>query len=105
MVKHGISTRPLLGIVGLSLSEEISRYYNLPLRRGVLVTKVADGSPAQNAGMIMGDIILKMDDVEIGTIEDLLGEIHKKKVGDRVRVTVFRRGFEQYFDVTLSKAT
>jgi S1-C subfamily serine protease len=105
MVKHGISTRPLLGIVGLTLSQDISRYYNLPLQHGVLVSKVADGSPAQNAGMIMGDIILKMDKVEIHTIEDLLEEIHKKKVGDKVRVTVFRRGFEQYFDVTLSKIT
>jgi serine protease Do len=69
------------------------------------VTKVTDGSPAQTAGMIMGDIILKMDKVAMGTIEDLLSEIHKRKVGDRVRITVFRRGFEQYFDVTLNKMT
>ncbi len=105
MVRNGISVRPFLGIVGLTLNEEISRYYTLPIERGVLVTKVTDGSPAQTAGMIMGDIILKMDKVAIGTIEDLLSEIHKRKVGDRVRITVFRRGFEQYFDVTLNKMT
>jgi serine protease Do len=87
----------------LTLNEEISRYYSLPIERGVLVTKVTDGSPAQTAGMIMGDIILKMDKVAIDTIEDLLSEIHKRKIGDRVRITVFRRGFEQYFDVTLKK--
>jgi PDZ domain-containing secreted protein len=46
-----------------------------------------------------------MDKVAIDTIEDLLSEIHKRKVGDRVRITVFRRGFEQYFDVTLNKMT
>ena len=105
MVRNGISVRPFLGIVGLTLNEEISRYYTLPIERGVLVTKVTDGSPAQTAGMIMGDIILKMDKVAIGTIEDLLSEIHKRKVGDRIRITVFRRGFEQYFDVTLNKMT
>lgn len=103
MIKEGISVRPWLGIVGLTLSEEIAQYYNLPLEHGVLVTKVTDGSPAQHAGMIMGDIILKMDNAEIDTIEDLLGEIHKRKVGDKVKVAVFRRGFEQFFDVTLSK--
>jgi serine protease Do len=102
MIKEGVAARPWLGIVGLSLSSEISRYYNLPLEHGVLVTKVADGSPAQRAGMIMGDIILKMDRVDIGSIEDLLGEIHRRKVGDEIRITVFRRGFQQYFDVTLS---
>lgn len=105
MIQHGISTRPLLGIVGLTLNDEISRYYNIPLEHGVLVTKVTDGSPAQNAGMITGDIILKMDKVAIDTIEDLLEEIHKRKVGEKVRISVFRRGFEQFFDVTLSKLT
>ncbi|MCX6659406.1 MAG: trypsin-like peptidase domain-containing protein [Candidatus Bathyarchaeota archaeon] len=102
MIREGIAARPWLGIVGLSLSSEISRFYNLPLEHGVLVTKVTDGSPAQHAGMIMGDIILKMDRVDIDSIEDLLGEIHRRKVGDEIRITVFRRGFQQYFDVTLS---
>lgn len=102
MIREGIAARPWLGIVGLSLNSEISRYYNLPLEHGVLVTKVTDGSPAQHAGMIMGDIILKMDRVDIDSIEDLLGEIHRRKVGDEIRITVFRRGFQQYFDVTLS---
>lgn len=103
MITDGISVRPWLGIVGLSLTEEVSQYYDLPLNSGVLITKVTDGSPAQRAGMIMGDIILRMDNTAIETIEDLLGEIHKRKVGEKVRVTVFRRGFEHYFDVTLSE--
>ena len=102
MIREGVAARPWLGIVGLSLSSEISRYYNIPLEHGVLVTKVTDGSPAQHAGMIMGDIILKMDRVDIESIEDLLGEIHRRKVGDQIRITVFRRGFQQYFDITLS---
>jgi S1-C subfamily serine protease len=102
MIREGVAARPWLGIVGLSLSSEISRYYNLPLEHGVLVTKVTDGSPAQHAGMIMGDIILKMDRVDVNRIEDLLGEIHRRKVGDEIRITVFRGGFQQYFDVTLS---
>jgi S1-C subfamily serine protease len=103
MIKDGISTRPWLGIVGLSITDEISRYYDLPVDRGVLITKVTDGSPAQRAGIIMGDIVLKMGNIEVDSIEDLLMEIHKRKVGEKVRIAVFRRGFEQFFDVTLSK--
>ena len=101
MIKDGISTRPWLGIVGLSITDEISRYYDLPADRGVLITKVTDGSPAQRAGIIMGDIILKMGNVDVASIEDLLSEIHKRKVGEKVRIAVFRRGFEQFFEVTL----
>ena len=103
MIKDGVSVRPWLGIIGLSLNEDVSRYYDIPVDRGVLITKVTDGSPAQRAGIIMGDIILKMDNTEIDTIEDLLNEIHKRKVDEKVRITVYRRGFQQFFDVTLSK--
>ena len=50
----------------------------------------------------MGDIMLQIDDANIGSIEDLLMQIHQKKVGEKVRITVFRRGFKQFFEVTLS---
>jgi len=103
IITTGISERPWLGIIGLSLTEEISRYYDLPVKRGVLVTKVMDGSPAQHAGIVAGDIILRLDDAVIYRIEDLLGEIHKKRIGEDVRVAVFRRGREQFFEATLSQ--
>jgi len=54
MVKSGVSARPWLGIVGLSVTEDLTRYYNLPLERGVLVTKVAGDSPAEQAGIVAG---------------------------------------------------
>jgi serine protease Do len=103
MIRDGISVRPWLGIVGLGLNEEIANYYNVPLDRGVLITKVAERSPAQRAGMIMGDIILRVDETEIESIEGLLRQIHQRKVGDKIRVTIYRRGFEETYDVTLSK--
>jgi serine protease Do len=103
MIKTGVSARPWLGIIGLSLTDDISRYYNLPLEHGVLVTKVVDDSPAQRSGITSGDIILRLDSTPIYHVEDLLKEIHLRKVGDRVRLTVFRRGREQNFETTLSK--
>lgn len=103
MIKNGISVRPWLGIVGLGVTEDIVRYYDLPIAHGVLITKVSDGSPAQRAGIIMGDIILRIGNLQVESIEDLLGETHKRKVGERVRIIIYRRGFEEHFDVTLSR--
>jgi S1-C subfamily serine protease len=103
MIEDGVSVRPWLGILGLTLTKEVSRYYAIPLDHGVLITKVTDGSPAQRAGIIMGDIILKMGNTAIDSIEDLLNEIHKRKVGEKVSVTVFRRGFEHFLEVTLRR--
>lgn len=101
MIRTGVFSRPWLGIVGLSLTEDLAHYYDMPLDRGVLVTKVADDSPAERAGIVAGDIILRLDRGAIYSIEDLLGEIHNRKIGERVRITVFRRGREQTFEATL----
>lgn len=103
MVKSGVSARPWLGIVGLSVTEDLARYYNLPLERGVLVTKVAGDSPAEQAGIVAGDMILRLDGGAIYSIEDLLSEIHNRKIGDKVRITVYRRGREQNLETTLTK--
>jgi S1-C subfamily serine protease len=103
MINNGISVRPWLGIVGLGVTEDIVRYYDLPIAHGVLITKVSDGSPAQRAGIIMGDIILRIGNLQVENIEDLLGETHKRKVGEKVRIIIYRRGFEEHFDVTLSR--
>ena len=97
------STRPWLGIIGLSLTEEISHYYNLPAERGVLVTNVVEGSPAQHAKVVAGDIILKMDNAPINSVEDLANEIHNREIGATIRLTIFRKGREQSVDATLSK--
>lgn len=103
MVKEGTSIRPWLGIIGLSVTDDLARYYNLPLDRGVLVTRVVDESPAQRAGIVAGDMILRIDGAPIYSIEDLLGEIHNRKVGEKMRIAVFRRGREQSFEATLSR--
>jgi serine protease Do len=102
-VENGVSMRPWLGIIGLSLTEEIARHYNLPTEQGVLVTRVVNGSPAEDSGIVDGDIILRMDGAAVNSVEDLVEEIHQRKVGQKIRITVLRRGSEQAFDVTLSR--
>jgi len=61
------------------------------------------GSPADNVGIAAGDIILRMDGTTIYTIEDLVRELHKKRVGDKVRIFAISEGLQRQFDVTLSK--
>jgi S1-C subfamily serine protease len=102
LLTQGTSSRPWLGVVGLSLTEEIGRYYGLPVGRGVLVTKVAEGSPAYHAGMAEGDIILQVDNVDTDTIEDLVREIRRRNAGDIVRIFALRNGREHFFDTRLN---
>lgn len=103
IVKGGVSARPWLGIVGLSVTTEIARYYGLPLDRGVLVSKVVEGSPAWQAGIASGDMILRLDGGAIYSIEDLMSEIHNRKIGTKLRMTVYRKGREQDLETTLTR--
>ena len=102
IVNEGIARRPWLGIIGLSITEEIARYYGLPVNHGVLVTKVAEGSPAKDAEMADGDIILEIDNLETKRIEDLVNEIHKRKIGDKIKIFALRNGREHFFELKLS---
>jgi serine protease Do len=104
IVNKGTVHKPWLGIVGLSLTADISRYYGFPVNQGVLVTKVAEGSPAESAGMLAGDIILEIQNVETKRVEDLVGEMHKRKVGEVIRIFALRDSREHFFEVNLSEA-
>lgn len=102
MLAGGVSRRPWLGVIGLTITKEVASYYGLPVDHGVLVTKVANDSPAEHAGMNEGDIILEINDVETPRIEDLVKEIHKKKPRDTVKVYAIRNKKEHFFELRLS---
>ena len=104
IINQGVTKQPWLGIIGLSLTKEIARYYGLPADHGVLVTKVADSSPAKDAGLLDGDIIMEIDNVELHRIEDLVAEIHKRKVGESLKIFALRYGRKRFFTVKLSEA-
>jgi len=104
IVTVGAHKKPWLGIVGLSLTREIARYYGLPVDQGVLVTRVAEGSPAKSVGLAEGDIIVKVGDVGTPRIEDLVKEIQKLRVGDVISVTAVRNEKEHMFRLTLSES-
>jgi len=104
IVVEGVEKRPWLGIVGLTLSREIARYYDLAADHGVLVTKVAAGSPAQTAGMMEGDIILEVSNEEVRRIEDLVNAIQRRRIGEIVRIFAVRDRREHFFELKLSES-
>lgn len=104
VITEGGVKRPWLGIVGLSLSREIARYYSLSVNSGVLVTRIAEGSPAEEAEMAEGDIILEIGNVQTNKIEDLVNEIQRRQIGDIVRILALREGREHFFELKLSES-
>jgi len=103
IITHGRIIRPWLGVSGLSLTPEIASYYNLPVEKGALITEVMPDSPAEKAEMQRGDIIIGFGDKAINSVDELVKEIHKGKIGDRARVLLLRDGEKWMADVTLEK--
>lgn len=95
-----------VGYLGISLQEvtaQISAMYNMP--QGVYVVSADEGSAAQKAGIISGDIMTKFDGQKIGSYSDLQKALQYYAAGDTVAVTVMRPENGEYvtyeFDVTL----
>jgi S1-C subfamily serine protease len=69
------------------------------------VTSVADGSPAEKGGMKAGDILLKMEDVEIKDMQTLTDQLRKHRPDTEVKIIVKRGEEEVTLTVTLGRVS
>jgi S1-C subfamily serine protease len=88
--QYGTVMSPWVGIYGVTMTQQVARYYNLNVDKGVLVTNVVPRSPAQKSGVTPGDVIVSINDSPVVAIQDLKAEIDKRHVGDGVRLTIVR---------------
>lgn len=79
------------GIIGAeSLTDQIAKYYNLPVNRGVIITRIAKNSPADKAGFEVGDIIIKVDRYRISDEKSLVAALFEFRANDIVDILVIR---------------
>ena len=97
LIATGKITRPGLGITG----QEVSGYYNM-VPSGIMVATVTEGSPADQAGMKVQDIIIAVDGKDVTTFSELRAALYSHKIGDTITVTVFRES--QSIDLTVTLA-
>ena len=103
---HGtgiMGNRGYLGVEAVELTPELSEHFGAPSETGVMISRVADGSPAQNAGLQVGDILTTVDNESIGSFIDLFHEISDHEEGDVVRIEAWRNAQSLAFDATLMK--
>ncbi|MDF2869544.1 MAG: 2-alkenal reductase [Anaerocolumna sp.] len=93
-----------LGVIIEDITEEISQMYNWPI--GVYVKETVAGGSADNAGILAGDIITKVNDTEITAGTQLKEKVNSYRVGTKISITVKRntngKFEEKTFEVTLA---
>ncbi len=100
---EGEVTRGWLGVAIQDLTSEMSEYYGLKDRKGVLVADVFKGDPADKAGIRAKDIIIEVNDQKIETSRQLTSMIASLKVGQSAKVEVFRDRKIKTFSIKLAK--
>ncbi|WP_096437966.1 S1C family serine protease [Alteribacter populi] len=108
--EHGEVRRPQMGVMIRSLQEIPSFHWRdtlgLPedVSGGVYVEGAEPDSPAANAGLQEGDVIVALDDTEMKDAHDLRKFLYtEKSIGDSMEVTYYRNGERQTADLTLEQ--
>lgn len=96
-----VSGRPWLGIEVESFSTFYQRFYRVP--KGVYVTDVQAGSPAEAADLRIGDIILAADGSAVTDMDALNTQLYTHAPGDSMTFSVYRNGRQGEVTVTLEE--
>ena len=99
----GEVTRGWLGVGIQDISEEVAEYYGIKEKKGVLVTEVFPGDPADLAGIKPKDIILSVNGKAVESARQLTSMIADISVGDKIQIKINRDGKAQTIDVKIAK--
>ncbi len=107
--KGGNIERPFVGIGMLDIGDSLYLWQNgitIPsgVTKGVVISVVNDNSPASNAGLKKGDIIIKLGDNDIDSLAEFRYELYKHKVGEEVSITYIRNGKTKETKIKLARA-
>ncbi len=104
LIEKGHVTRPWLGVVSYTLTEMGRQQLNLQSAPGnVIIGQVQPGSPAYQAGLTRGDVILSVNDTPVKAAEEVLTKIRGSKVGDTMRLLLWRNGEQRTVSITLEE--
>ena len=104
LIKNGYVVRPWLGVILYTVDEFAVMRYELAVEEGVLLTLVAEGSPAGKAGLEVGDVIVSFGGEKIATAEEMIQLIHSSQIGQELEITFWRGDTENTTVVILSES-
>jgi S1-C subfamily serine protease len=107
LMTQGRVVRSFLGIAGVPrpLSRRTIRALNLSTERAVVVLEVARGGPADEAGLQTGDLLIRIGDRDVETMDDIYRFLTEWPTGRPVKVTILRLGKQLDLDIRPSEAT
>jgi serine protease Do len=92
IVQYGTVHRPRLGVTIDDVNAADAEVYRLPAITGAEITSVAPGTPADRAGLQLGDVIVTIEGQAVHTVAELQARVARFQPGERIRVNYIRYG-------------
>lgn len=92
LVSYGQVVRGWLGIEAQQMTPELAQSFNLNSPTGVIITAIYNNSPAYKAGLLPGDIILRMNNVTVSDGRLSMMQVAQGQPGDKIEIEVLRNG-------------
>lgn len=103
LIKTGKVIRPWVGIGLQDITSELMKFFNLKEKAGALISQVYGGSPAEKAGLKAGDAVIEIDGVKVTNSQDVVREVLKKQVGQKVNFVILREGKRTEISLTTAQ--
>ncbi|QDG53636.1 DegQ family serine endoprotease [Persicimonas caeni] len=104
LIEHGKVTRGWLGVMIQTVTDDLARAFDLPKNTdGVIVSDVEPNSPAAEAGLRRGDVIVSLDGKSIDSASNLRNRVALTAPGTTVEMGVLRDGDQQTIEVELGE--
>lgn len=103
LINVGFVVYPYLGVWPRTVDQAVASIFELGVDKGVMITEVVPGTPAEEAGLKANDVIVAVDDEEVTTAEELVQLIRSKGVGQVVKISYWRGSSQMVAYATLAE--
>ncbi len=101
LVEFGAVQRAYIGVSIQDIDSKFAQQKNIKQLKGIYVNGLTDGGSAQDAGIQEGDVITKVEDVNVASVSALQEQVSKYRPGNKIKVVVLRDNKELDLDVVL----
>jgi S1-C subfamily serine protease len=102
LIRHGRVRRASIGIAAQHaiLSRRVQVATGIDRASGAMIASVETGSPADKAGLLMGDIVVALGGEKVTGVDDLIRHLDESRIGRQTELDVVRNGKARMFEVT-----
>ncbi len=101
LLEYGEVRRGMLGIAAQAMTPELLRNFGIDRNYGVIIVNVEPNSPAENSGILRGDVIVSVDGKPVKTVESVINRLGLVRIGEQITLRLLRDGEELEVSTTV----